>query len=180
MRPASAVGATADPTRPTGVRVFVQPATTAALHQVVLLSVRSSHVERLLGGSKTGESRPRTWSVPDGSTALLSVPATDGRHRTSGRSRLPRRSLGRTQRRGSRTANVPASPVANTVSISPGPASLWRTAAATFVRSTGPLTFQSFCPCAAELPVHGGPLGIVLNGERSELLGHTDGPTVPT
>src|SRR3546814_13396265 len=44
---------------------------TVTPHPVVLLSVRSPHVERLLDGSKTVEFRRRTWSVPDGSTALL-------------------------------------------------------------------------------------------------------------
>lgn len=44
---------------------------TASPHPVVLLSVRSPHVERLLDGSKTVEFRRRTWNVPDGSTAIL-------------------------------------------------------------------------------------------------------------
>lgn len=38
---------------------------------VVLLSVRSPHVERLLSGSKTVEFRRRPWKVPDGATVLL-------------------------------------------------------------------------------------------------------------
>lgn len=38
---------------------------------VVLLSVRSPHVERLLSGVKTVEFRRRPWRVPDGATVLL-------------------------------------------------------------------------------------------------------------
>ncbi|HEY4929345.1 MAG TPA: hypothetical protein VIH95_09360 [Acidimicrobiales bacterium] len=38
---------------------------------VVLLSVRSPHVERLLSGAKTVEFRRRPWKVPDGSTVIL-------------------------------------------------------------------------------------------------------------
>lgn len=38
---------------------------------VVLLSVRSPHVERLLAGTKTIEFRRRRWSVPDGTRVLL-------------------------------------------------------------------------------------------------------------
>jgi predicted transcriptional regulator len=38
---------------------------------VVLLSVRSPHVERLLSGEKTVEFRRRPWRVPDGATVLL-------------------------------------------------------------------------------------------------------------
>jgi predicted transcriptional regulator len=38
---------------------------------VVLLSVRSPHVERLLSGVKTVEFRRRPWKVPDGTTVLL-------------------------------------------------------------------------------------------------------------
>lgn len=38
---------------------------------VVLLSVRSPHVERLLTGVKTVEFRRRPWRVPDGATVLL-------------------------------------------------------------------------------------------------------------
>ncbi|HVE45324.1 MAG TPA: hypothetical protein VNA57_01065 [Acidimicrobiales bacterium] len=38
---------------------------------VVLLSVRSPHVERLLSGAKTVEFRRRPWRVPDGTAALL-------------------------------------------------------------------------------------------------------------
>jgi predicted transcriptional regulator len=44
---------------------------TASLTPVVLLSVRSPHVERLLSGVKTVEFRRRPWKVPDGSTALI-------------------------------------------------------------------------------------------------------------
>ena len=39
--------------------------------EVVLLSVRSPHVERLLDGSKIVEFRRQRWSVPDGSVAVL-------------------------------------------------------------------------------------------------------------
>lgn len=38
---------------------------------VVLMSVRSPHVERLLSGEKTVEFRRRAWTVPDGTTVLL-------------------------------------------------------------------------------------------------------------
>lgn len=38
---------------------------------VVLLSVRSPHVERILAGTKTVEFRRRPWSVPDGTRVLL-------------------------------------------------------------------------------------------------------------
>lgn len=38
---------------------------------VVLLSVRTPHVGRLLCGTKTVEFRRRPWKVPDGTTALL-------------------------------------------------------------------------------------------------------------
>jgi predicted transcriptional regulator len=38
---------------------------------VVLLSVRSPHVERLLSGAKTVEFRRRPWRVPDGTTVLV-------------------------------------------------------------------------------------------------------------
>lgn len=38
---------------------------------VVLLSVRTPHVHRLLSGIKTVELRRRPWRVPDGTTALL-------------------------------------------------------------------------------------------------------------
>lgn len=38
---------------------------------VVLLSVRSPHIERLLSGAKTVELRRRPWRVRDGTTALL-------------------------------------------------------------------------------------------------------------
>ncbi len=38
---------------------------------VVLLSVRSPHVERLLSGAKTVEFRRRLWRVPDGTSVLL-------------------------------------------------------------------------------------------------------------
>ena len=38
---------------------------------VVLLSVRSPHVERLLAGTKTVEFRRRAWRVPNGARALL-------------------------------------------------------------------------------------------------------------
>jgi len=38
---------------------------------VVLLSVRSPHVERLLSGAKTVEFRRRRWRVPAGATVLL-------------------------------------------------------------------------------------------------------------
>lgn len=38
---------------------------------VVLMSVRSPHVERLLSGEKTVEFRRRRWSVPDGATVLI-------------------------------------------------------------------------------------------------------------
>lgn len=38
---------------------------------VVLLSVRSPHMDRLLSGVKTVEFRRRAWKVPDGATALL-------------------------------------------------------------------------------------------------------------
>lgn len=38
---------------------------------VVLLSVRSPHVERLLSGAKTVEFRRRPWRVPDGTIVLL-------------------------------------------------------------------------------------------------------------
>ena len=44
---------------------------TTSPHPVVLLSVRSPHIERLLDGTKTVEFRRRTWNVPDGTTALL-------------------------------------------------------------------------------------------------------------
>jgi predicted transcriptional regulator len=44
---------------------------TALAPPVVLLSVRSPHVDRLLAGTKTVEFRRRRWSVPDGSTVLL-------------------------------------------------------------------------------------------------------------
>jgi predicted transcriptional regulator len=40
-------------------------------HPVVLLSVRSPHVDRLLSGDKTVELRRRPWRVPDGTVALL-------------------------------------------------------------------------------------------------------------
>lgn len=39
--------------------------------RVVLLSVRSPHLERILDGSKTVEFRRRPWSVADGSVVLL-------------------------------------------------------------------------------------------------------------
>jgi len=39
--------------------------------QVVLMSVRSPHIERLLSGTKTVEFRRRPWKVPDGATVLL-------------------------------------------------------------------------------------------------------------
>lgn len=39
--------------------------------KVVLLSVRSPHVERILDGSKTVEFRRRAWTVPQGSVVLL-------------------------------------------------------------------------------------------------------------
>jgi predicted transcriptional regulator len=38
---------------------------------IVLLSVRSQHVERLLSGAKTVEFRRRPWKVPNGATVLL-------------------------------------------------------------------------------------------------------------
>ncbi len=38
---------------------------------VVLMSVRSPHVQRLLSGAKTVELRRRPWKVPDGATVLL-------------------------------------------------------------------------------------------------------------
>lgn len=38
---------------------------------VVLLSVRSPHVDRLLDGTKTIEFRRRRWSVPNGARVLL-------------------------------------------------------------------------------------------------------------
>ena len=44
---------------------------TASTTPVVLLSVRSPHVERLLSGTKTVEFRRRPWTVPDGATVLL-------------------------------------------------------------------------------------------------------------
>lgn len=39
--------------------------------RVVLLSVRSPHLERILDGSKTVEFRRRPWNVPAGSVVLL-------------------------------------------------------------------------------------------------------------
>ncbi len=44
---------------------------TAWTTSVVLLSVRSPHVERLLSGAKTVEFRRRPWKVPDGATVIL-------------------------------------------------------------------------------------------------------------
>lgn len=44
---------------------------TALTSPVVLLSVRTPHVHRLLSGVKTVELRRRPWRVPDGATALL-------------------------------------------------------------------------------------------------------------
>jgi predicted transcriptional regulator len=44
---------------------------TTSTTPVVLLSVRSPHVERLLSGTKTVEFRRRSWKVPDGATVLL-------------------------------------------------------------------------------------------------------------
>lgn len=38
---------------------------------IVLMSVRSPHVDRLLSGVKTVEFRRRPWRVPDGTTVLL-------------------------------------------------------------------------------------------------------------
>lgn len=38
---------------------------------IVLLSVRSPHVERLLSGNKTVEFRRRPWRVPNGTSAIL-------------------------------------------------------------------------------------------------------------
>lgn len=43
----------------------------AAPMPVVLLSVRSPHVDRLLDGTKTIEFRRRRWNVPDGARVLL-------------------------------------------------------------------------------------------------------------
>lgn len=39
--------------------------------RVVLMSVRSPHLERILSGTKTVEFRRRPWNVPAGSTVLL-------------------------------------------------------------------------------------------------------------
>lgn len=43
----------------------------SATRRVVLLSVRSPHLERILDGSKTVEFRRRRWTVPAGSAVLL-------------------------------------------------------------------------------------------------------------
>ena len=45
--------------------------TSAQSNEVVLLSVRSPHVERLLDGTKTVEFRRRSWNVPDGTLVVL-------------------------------------------------------------------------------------------------------------
>lgn len=44
---------------------------TTGTNPVVLLSVRTPHVDRLLSGTKTVELRRRPWRVLDGTTALL-------------------------------------------------------------------------------------------------------------
>lgn len=44
--------------------------------QVVLMSVRSPHVERLLAGTKTVEIRRRTWNVQPGTVVLLYAAGT--------------------------------------------------------------------------------------------------------
>ena len=43
----------------------------SVIPRVVLLSVRSPHIERILDGTKTVEFRRRPWNVPAGSLVLL-------------------------------------------------------------------------------------------------------------
>lgn len=148
--------------------------TTAA--PVVLLSVRSPHVDRLLAGTKTIEFRRRRWNVPDGTRVLLYgsrqqqaivgsivVEATHVGSRTAMWDRYgPASGLTRQEFRGYFTS----ADVAVAIKVS-SPRKLTEplTLGELRRRSPGFHVPQSYRFIQAD------ELGIVLNGERAALLG---------